>query len=658
MASMDVGFAGGLALNLGHMASEIIRGAAGRSADYELNIWRTDNPRFWSWPLEMNEIIELTVGGILNPDSAVGQIRSHGFTASRPDDKFFQHTATAINQPNDMLGFEVSFLQNWFAGVKEPADHLMFNAQRTPNIDECLTLFNRGNLNEDAVKWYMHKEGVRDQGVYNALVSLRNEIPPVADLIRFAVRDAFYPDIVAAYGEADEYPRILDKYISWQGLGWDTGYNAPASTDADGNAVGPHPASWGEIAWFAHWEFPSATQGYDMLHMLYADSRFGPSPYVSDGKGGVDKSKVFDLTDLNRLLRASGYSTYWRNKVTAIADPPLSRIDVRKLHLAGIITDSDVYHNYRAQGYADKNAWWLTQLTIVKEQPDISKQVCTLYQQGILDEDNAMQTLQKNGHNQTDSSAIMYQCKLEQKIKEVQLVIDRIHKSVLSGAITDDQARGLLAQVGINPDQINVFANLWGAEKSFDFKLSTRSELLGWYVDGIADRDDIIGRLQRLGYTDTDISYYLTQADVKRSMARQKASDKEDKDNATKAKQAASEAKKQQAATVAEGKRAEQQSKQQQAAATKAAKAAQAALKASAKSATDAIRASIAGITPNRLRAWYVAKEISVDQLRSYLGLIGWSGDAIDKYVAELDREIGEGIVIEGPGKTPTVAEE
>jgi hypothetical protein len=643
---------------VGELARESLLGNTTRQLDYFRNFQTVKNAHI-SWPLDTAEVVEQAVFGFMAAPATTHNLAMHGYTSSSYDDVFFAHTNSVIGANADaMLTLEIKHNPAWVGHIKEPMDQTVFHRQRDLNIDEALTCYNRNQIDEAYLNHCLHKEGVRDPGVFDLLVSLRNEIPPVADLIRFAVRDAFYPDIVAAYGEADEYPRILDKYISWQGLGWDTGYTAPASTDADGNAIASHPASWGEIAWFAHWEFPSATQGYDMLHMLYADSPYGPSPYVADGQGGIDKSKTFDTTDLNRLLRASGYSTYWRNKVTAIADPPLSRIDVRKLHLAGVIKDADVYHNYRAQGYNDKNAQWLTQLTIVKEQPDVSKQVCILYQLGIMDEDQSMQVLQKNGHNQVDSQAIMYQCKLEQKIKEVSLVVERIHKSLLSGAIDDNEARGLLAQVGINQDQITVFSNLWGAEKSFDLKIVTRSELLGWYVDGIITDDDLIGRLQRLGYTDRDIGYYKRAADdkiqtidIKRQNALQAEINREQ------AKQAATIAKQQAAASKA-AKSAQQQAKQQQAQQTKAQKAGATDAKATARAAKDAIAASLKGITVGRLRSWYVAKEITSESLQAYLALMGWLPTTISDYITELDREIAAGIVIEGPGKTPTVAEE
>ncbi|GAI90329.1 unnamed protein product, partial [marine sediment metagenome] len=78
-------------------------------------------------------------------------------------------------------------------------------------------------------------------GVYKELAY---QIPPIADIITMAVREAFTPAIAERFGQYQDYPPDLEVWAAKKGLS----------------------KEWSERYWAAHWSLPSAQQGFEMLH--------------------------------------------------------------------------------------------------------------------------------------------------------------------------------------------------------------------------------------------------------------------------------------------------------------------------------------------------------------------------------------------------------
>ncbi|GAH16382.1 unnamed protein product, partial [marine sediment metagenome] len=88
--------------------------------------------------------------------------------------------------------------------------------------------------------------GIHDNyfGLYKELAY---QIPPIADIITMAVREAFTPDIAAKFGQYEDFPKDLEEWAAKKGLS----------------------SEWAERYWAAHWGLPSATQGFEMLHRSF-----------------------------------------------------------------------------------------------------------------------------------------------------------------------------------------------------------------------------------------------------------------------------------------------------------------------------------------------------------------------------------------------------
>ncbi len=164
----------------------------------------------------------------------------------------------------------------------------------------------------------LRKIGVHDN--YNNLYrELAYQIPPVADIITMAVREAFTPDIAARFGQYQDLPPEFVEWVGKKGLS----------------------KEWAERYWAAHWSLPSVQQGFEMLH-----------------RG------IIGTNDINMLMRALDIMPYWRDKLIEMAYRPLTRVDVRRMYALGVLDVSGVNKAYRDIGYNEYNANLMTNFTI------------------------------------------------------------------------------------------------------------------------------------------------------------------------------------------------------------------------------------------------------------------------------------------------------
>jgi hypothetical protein len=85
---------------------------------------------------------------------------------------------------------------------------------------------------------------------------------------------------------------------------------------------------------------------------------------------------VIDQATLNVLLRALDVMPYWRDKLTAIAYEPYTRVDIRRMHKMKLMTREEVVRAHLDIGYDADKAEKLTQFTeeLNSEEAKLEKQ--------------------------------------------------------------------------------------------------------------------------------------------------------------------------------------------------------------------------------------------------------------------------------------------
>jgi len=353
-------------------------------------------------------------------------------------------------------------------GYSDPNIDTLFKASKTiPSPDEFKALFLRGEIDEATLNAGYKKYGFNDEEIAH-LKTLFYPIPAYPDLIRMAVREAFYEDYIEEYGLLQELPGEFVNYAQKQGLS----------------------EYWAKKFWAAHWELPSIMQGFEMLHR-----------------------DVIEPGDLDKLFMAVDIMPWWRDKLQAISYNPLTRVDVRRVFKMGIIDRDQVKRTYLDLGYNEEKAEWLTKFTEMQNNEadrDLTKaEILSSYSKMIIGQIECNDMLLDLGYSQ-DEVNILISMKEYTTVKEIKDREEkRIRKFYLAGAYTSNQAiteLGKLDLVGAEQDSL---IKLWDSEKLAKLKSPTKKELDTLFSNGIITQGIYVEEMNHLGYKEKYIGWYL-----------------------------------------------------------------------------------------------------------------------------------------------------
>ncbi|GAH80833.1 unnamed protein product, partial [marine sediment metagenome] len=212
-----------------------------------------------------------------------------------------------IRQIMKNVGLDESQIDLLFITLYKPYDESM-----------CRDLYLRGILNKPSLFHRLRQLGYTDTRI-EEMIQTYPAIPGPGDLFRLVAKEAFEPDIVKYYGYDEEFPAEQVKWLKAQGITED----------------------WARKYWYAHWEPPSIQAGYEMLH-----------------RGVIDARELFDL------YRTVEIPPFWRDKLTKIAYNPFTRVDVRRMHKAGVLSEAELLRAYMDVGYDAEKAGKMTEFTI------------------------------------------------------------------------------------------------------------------------------------------------------------------------------------------------------------------------------------------------------------------------------------------------------
>jgi hypothetical protein len=296
---------------------------------------------------------------------------------------------------------------------------------------------NRGFIDEGTADDHLSRMGYSGSAK-QAILELRNIIPGPTDLVRMAVREVFTPQLRQELTLDAEFPAPFADWAAKLGIS----------------------EEWAGNYWAAHWDLPSPSQGYEMLH-----------------RGLITDQQLADL------LKALDYAPVWRDKLQAISYNPITRVDLRRLFKMGIITEAQVKDGYKALGYNDERAGWLTEFTKryygpdeggeLKEFADLAQSTIRLgYRRHVLSREEALDKLVEAGYSED--------------VADFLLTLDDV-------------------QLGIRPD----------LDADVDVREFTSSVILTAYRDRIWDRDRVYTELQALGYLPGTAELLLSLEDYK-----------------------------------------------------------------------------------------------------------------------------------------------
>jgi len=308
-------------------------------------------------------------------------------------------------------------------------------------------------------------------------------VPPPPDLIRMAVKEVFTPEIVAKFGQMEDFPVQFKEH----------GYKIGISEE------------WAKNYWAAHWDLPSASQGFEMLH-----------------RG------VITYDDLVVLLRALDVMPYWREKLIQIAYSPYTRVDVRRMYKEEVLDEAQVKKAYLDLGYDEERAARLTEFTVKyygRDEEDVEDEeekirdltradVCDGYRRGILSTAEAGELLGKLAY--TEASVKFYLDR--EDIKRDQVLKDaygaNYRQLYVLGLKDADTVKDEMVKLGFLATEVDELLKGWYIERIRREARPSRTDLARFLKKEIITEETWRLAMAELGYADKYIDWYLEDAKV------------------------------------------------------------------------------------------------------------------------------------------------
>jgi hypothetical protein len=350
-------------------------------------------------------------------------------------------------------------------------------SRNIPSMGEIIAGRWREKINDADFVSVLKRMGYNDKDI-ELYKELSNNLPPLQDLIRMLVRDAFNDSASNQYGYDEDFPQEINKFFAQQG------YNP----------------DWAKRYWRSHWNLPSPQQGYEMLHR----------GLISTG-------------DLETLLRISDYPKFWREKLRDISFNVYTRVDVRRLLQAGMLSEAEAFKAYKEQGYDDEKARKLTDFAlagITTDEKDLTKSdVLNLYEEGLTDRDSTAGNLVKMGYDAQEADEIL-------KLSDIAIakamrtdLINYTKEKFLAKRIDEGGARSELSQIGLKSQSVDRYIFNWQRATEIESAIPSIADVKRWYAGDYIDESKFREYLTLHRHTQENIDLYVQEINDKKAQA-------------------------------------------------------------------------------------------------------------------------------------------
>ncbi len=416
--------------------------------------------------------------------------------------------------------------------TKDRAEMVLEASRALPTPGAIQQAYLRGEIREKE-----HDELLRGYGytkdnieLFKALYVL---IPTPQDLIRMGVREVFTPEVAQKFGQFEDFPKPFADWAAKIGIN----------------------EQWAKNYWAAHWELPSATMGFEMLH-----------------RG------VIDDNELKLLLRALDVMPYWRERLIQISYNPLTRVDIRRMFQAGVLNKEQVTKAYLDLGYDQQKAGWLTEFTIryyspedqsqqdefkslarstysqaykrkliskeeytaflinLKYYPDdvtllvqlddyailagdklfelgdyrkeLLKLSLTAYDRGLLSKSEITSVLTDLSYEENEIALELSLLDYNRELKLRNILVEQLHDQYVTYIIDLTQLHTIMDMFGFVSGEIDRLQEEWDIERNYRAKRPPLSDLRRFFNDGLISLGDFLDELRGQGYNEKYITLY------------------------------------------------------------------------------------------------------------------------------------------------------
>ena len=339
-------------------------------------------------------------------------------------------------------------------------------AQRV-GVGDLSTLLLRERMSEGDFDAELIKRGYKPDEIAK-IKELQKVIPALPDIIRMAVREAFTPEVVSRFQLHAELPGEMVSWAKKQGLSED----------------------WARAFWASHWELPSLSMGFEMLH-----------------RGEISES------DMELLIRTHDVSPFWRDKLTAIAYTPYTRVDVRRMHAAGVLNVEGVYRSFRDIGYDHEKATKMTEFTVALSnatERDLTKgEVLKGFKIGYFKQEEAREQIIALGYDEFEADYYISKVLYDLWQEEIKEQVKYLQQQYVKNLIDQNQVYSDLGRLNLPSEQINRYLRTWDIKRQAKTKSPTTAQLTKFRVQEIIKDDEFRSEMSGIGWSDRYIKWWL-----------------------------------------------------------------------------------------------------------------------------------------------------
>ena len=406
-------------------------------------------------------------------------------------------------------------------GTAYQRDHIK-DRREIPTLGMVMEARNKGYITDEQQERYFVGLGFTNNVEREVLNKLRYQWPTPTDLIPFAVKDIWIPEIVQRFQYDADFPAVFQTFMSHAGMGWkpsDLGVQVPPAQDI----------TWPQAYWRAHWQVLSPTQAGTAVSFLRPAVPGSPK----SRRPGIP---AFTEGDFDLIMRTADYPPIMREWLRGLAYAALTRVDIRRMYNLGVVDRDEVLQLYMDIGYDTTNAELLTKFTEQeKEQRQNSRNkarlesiIRKLYLSCVYSRDDFVRatyairrptTEKRNkflGLSEAEQLAEANQdanlqlevnvLGLERKAKRQNRVVGHIQSLARQGLGTTPQFAEWLEKAGVQPDCIGPMIDDMLLEWEMRRKEPTVAQMLRYVTRGAVTPQEVAGRLLNLGYKSNDVA--------------------------------------------------------------------------------------------------------------------------------------------------------
>jgi hypothetical protein len=324
----------------------------------------------------------------------------------------------------------------------------------------------RKDLKDTEVLPMIEKLGF-DKETATKVLELFEYIPPIPDIIRFAVREAFTPEIIKKYELHGDFPPEFEKWAKKQGLS----------------------KEWALAYWASHWVLPSITMGYEMFH-----------------RGIITEA------DLEMLLRTQDVMPFWRDKLIKVAYSPYTRVDVRRMYQTGILNREDVKRSYLDLGYDEEKAENMTKFAIsegASTEKDLTKaDILDGYTRTLFTEAETLGLLTDLGYDKIEAQFYILREDDKEYKKQKEKLLSLYEKQYKKNILDENEVIAALSAADFKASEIQYHINDWIIDKEIPTAIPSLADLKTFLKDKIITTEEFIKEMRGHKFKDEYIKWY------------------------------------------------------------------------------------------------------------------------------------------------------